>query len=515
MRNRATGSTPERFAVPLAFCAGAVNVLAFAPYGLWPLQILSLSALFWLLMRTDGVRRSALLGWMYGFGWLLFGTCWLYVSLHDYGALPAPVTVIAVAGLALFLAGLMAGATGLAAALRQRWDSAPRVLLLLLLPALFMLAEWTRAWIFTGFPWLAAGYAHQSGPLAGFAPVIGVYGIGLLSAVIAGALVLLPRHKWLALLPAVLFIGGAVLQQINWTAPFGKPITVRLLQGNVPQEMKFNPDRIPDTLINYYDLITAKPADLIVTPETALPLLANQLPPDYLPRLGTFARNTGSHLLVGVPIADSAQHYTNSVLGIGSGGLVSYRYDKHHLVPFGEFIPLGFRWFIDMMQMPLGDFSRGAVQQVPMPVKDQWVLPNICYEDLFGEEIADQLSGNGAQATLLLNVSNIAWFGNSIALPQHLQISQMRSLETGRPMLRATNTGATAVIDQKGRVLHSLQPLTAGVLDASVQGYRGTTPYILLGNRLILAIAAAMLLLAGVLGRKKVAGRVPGSPENR
>ena len=501
MTEQAVTSLIDRCAAPLAFVAGAVNVLAFAPIGWWPLQILCLTVLSTLLLRTASVRRSALIGWMFGFGWLLFGTCWLYISLHDYGELPAWMTVIAVAGLALFLSGLMGLAAGLSARLRDRFEASNATHLLLILPTFFMLAEWTRAWIFTGFPWLSSGYAHNAAPLGGFAALIGVYGIGLLSAVIAGALALLSRQKWLVAIPLILLVSGALLQRIDWTAPFGQPITVRLLQANVPQDMKFQPERTRDILQRYQTMITEAPADLIATPETALPLLYSQLPPDLLPSLQAFAQTSRSQLLIGVPLSDNPQHYANSVIGIGAS---TYRYDKHHLVPFGEFIPLGFRWFIDMMQMPLGDFTRGAMQQVPLAVKDQWVLPNICYEDLFGEEIAAQLSGNAAQTTLLLNVSNIAWFGNSFALPQHLQISQMRTLETGRPMLRATNTGMTAIIDPKGRVLQQLAPLTNGVLAASVQGYRGTTPYILLGNWLVLALGLAMLLAARWLGRKKV-----------
>ena len=490
----------QRAAAPLAFVAGAVSVLAFAPIGWWPLQLLSLTVLFVFLRRTASVRRSAFIGWMYGFGWLLFGTCWLYISLHDYGGLPGWMTIIAVAGLALFLSGLMAAAAGLSAWLRQRWQASAATQFLLILPTFFMLAEWTRAWIFTGFPWLSTGYAHNASPLGGFAPLIGVYGIGLLGAVIAGAIALLPQKKSLIAIPLTLLIAGALLQRIDWTAPFGKPITVRLLQANIPQDLKFQPERTQGILQRYQTMITAAPADLIATPETALPLLYSQLPPDLLPGLKNFALQSGSQLLIGVPTSDGPQIYANSVIGVGAS---AYRYDKHHLVPFGEFIPLGFRWFIDMMHIPLGDFTRGAAQQVPLAVRDQWILPNICYEDLFGEEIAAQLSGKAAQTTLLLNVSNIAWFGNSFALPQHLQISQMRSLETGRPMLRATNTGMTAVIDPKGRVLQQLAPLTTGVLSASVQGYRGTTPYIVFGNWLVLAIGASMLLFAWFCSRKK------------
>jgi apolipoprotein N-acyltransferase len=249
---------------------------------------------------------------------------------------------------------------------------------------------------------------------------------------------------------------------------------------------------------------------LIATPETALPLLANQLPEDYLPRLSVFASATNSHLAIGVPVSDGPRQYANSVLGIAPGtareAAAIYRYDKHHLVPFGEFIPFGFRWFVDMMRIPLGDFTRGAALQVPFDVRDQWVLPNICYEDLFGEEIAGQLRNSAAAgspvATMLLNMSNIAWFGDSIALPQHLQISQMRAIETGRPMLRATNTGATAVVDPKGKVIAQLRPFERAVLTTSVQGYRGLTPYVRFGNASIVLLALALLLAARVLARK-------------
>ncbi len=516
MPEQAGNNLLHRAAAPLAFIAGAVNVLAFAPIGWWPLQILSLTILSVFLLRTASIRRSALIGWMYGFGWLLFGTCWLYISLHDYGELPAWMTIIAVAGLALFLSGLMAAAAGISAWLKQRWQTSASVHLLMILPTLFMLAEWTRAWIFTGFPWLSAGYAHNAAPLGGYAALFGVYGIGLLSAMIAGALALLPQKKSLLLIPIVLLVSGALLHRINWTTPFGQLITVRLLQGNVPQDMKFQPERTSTILQRYQSMITAAPADLIATPETALPLLYGQLPSDLIPSLQKFAQQSHSQLLIGVPTSDGPQRYANSVIGVGAlPSAFNYRYDKHHLVPFGEFIPLGFRWFIDMMHMPLGDFTRGAAQQAPLAVKDQWVLPNICYEDLFGEEIAAQLSGNAAQTTLLLNVSNIAWFGNSFALPQHLQISQMRSLETGRPMLRATNTGMTAVIDPKGRVLQQLDPLTTGILSTSVQGYRGTTPYIVVGNWATLALGALMLAVAWLTGRKKVVASKPNQPKTR
>ncbi|MFZ1181130.1 MAG: apolipoprotein N-acyltransferase, partial [Herbaspirillum sp.] len=322
-------------------------------------------------------------------------------------------------------------------------------------------------------------------------------------------------------LTVVLAGAGAALQSVSWTTPAGKPISVRLLQGNIPQEMKFSNEALLSSLMLYDDMIRNAPADLIATPEIAVPLLPQQLPPDYLTRLTHFAHSTGSHLALGMPLSDAAGQYSNSVIGFSpdpASASNPYRYDKHHLVPFGEFIPPGFRWFVDMMRIPLGDMTRGKSLQPPFQVKQQWIMPNICYEDLFGEEIAGQIRATAgqAQASILLNLSNIAWFGHSIALPQHLQISQMRALETGRPMLRSTNTGATAVIGPDGRLLSALQPYTRNVLTASIQGYQGHTPYILLGNSLVLALTLAALAAAWLLSRRRASftGEVHKSPEN-
>lgn len=503
---------------------GALNVFAFAPFRLWPLQILALAWLFHGVIAHPqrSLRQHFLNGWLYGFGWAAAGVHWLYISMHDYGGMPGWMAALAVALLALYL-GLYAGAaTALAGWLRQRWSSPALVLAMGMLPALWALSEWARGWVFTGFPWLVSGYAHTVGPLAGFAPIGGVYGVGWVAALVAGALAL----PWASLqrkgvagtgqrivlplcMAALLCAAGVALRLVQWTAPQGQAISVRLLQGNIPQEMKFSNDALVYTLTLYEQMISAAPADLIATPETAIPLLPQQLPPDYLARIARFMQNSKSHLALGIPLSDGPQMYANSMLGFGPGvgsELMPYRYDKHHLVPFGEFIPPGFRWFVDMMHIPLGDMTRGAPVQSPFGVKDQWVLPNICYEDLFGEEIAGQLRdayrAGQPQASVLLNLSNIAWFGNSIALPQHLQISQMRALETGRPMLRATNTGTTAVI-QPGGATTELPPYTRGVLSAQVQGYGGQTPYILLGNKLVVGLAILMLLLAW--GRNKAA----------
>jgi apolipoprotein N-acyltransferase len=501
---------PSPPAALTALFAGALNVFAFAPFHWWPLQIATLALLFHLIVRATSLRSAALIGWLFGFGWSVCGVYWLYISMHDYGGMPAPMAALAVVLLALYLGAFPAAAAAIATSLRQRGTSST-VTLLLALPALWALSEWLRGWLFTGFPWVSTGYAHTSSPLAGFAPLLGVYGVGWLAALCGACLAFAAQRKWMAIVAVIaVMAAGAALHQVAWTVPHGAPISVRLLQGNVPQEMKFEPDHANQTLTLYEDMMRAAPADLIATPETALPLLANQLPEDYLPRLSAFASATNSHLAIGVPVSDGPRQYANSVIGIAPGtareAAALYRYDKHHLVPFGEFIPLGFRWFVDMMRIPLGDFTRGAALQSPFNVREQWVLPNICYEDLFGEEIAAQLrnsaSGGKPVATMLLNMSNIAWFGDSIALPQHLQISQMRAIETGRPMLRATNTGATAVVDPNGHVKTQLPPFERGVLTTSVLGYTGLTPYVRIGNAGIVLLASALLLAARFLRRK-------------
>jgi len=498
-------------AIMLALVAGAINVFAFAPFGWWPLQIITLALLFHLLSQERSVKSSFLIGWAFGTGWLVTGVYWLYISMYEYGGMPSPMAALAVFLLATFLGLLYASAGAMANWLRRRFQLSPTLFLLAILPALWALAEWTRGWIFTGFPWIVSGYAHTASPLSGFAPLIGVYGLGWLAALIAASLLLVPNRKMIIALPVIILLAGFALKKIEWTAPHGKPISVRLLQGNVPQDIKFDVNQANLTLRQYEDMIRATPADLIATPETALPLLLHQLPADYLPRLAAFATASNSHLAIGVPVSDDPVSYANSVVGFSPTPAATtpslYRYDKHHLVPFGEFIPFGFRWFVNMMHIPLGDFTRGSKTPLPFAVKDQWVLPNICYEDLFGEEIADQIRtsrANGApEASMLLNVSNIAWFGDSIALPQHLQISQMRALETGRPMLRATNTGATAIIDPHGNISAELPPFTLGALTASVQGYQGVTPYIRFGNSVIVGITLLLLVASVMLGRRR------------
>lgn len=505
IRSLLTPTSP--FILLLALATGALNVFTFAPFNLWPLQFATLALVLWLALRAASTKRAALIGWAFGLGWIVASVHWLYISMHRYGGMPSWLAAIAVVVFGLVVGGFAALALAGTSWLQQRRSLSIAATSLLIFPSAWALTEWMRGWVLTGFPWVSSGYAHTTGPLAGFAPLVGVYGLAWIAALIAGALVLLPSKKLTAGLIAAVLLGGAAVKHVQWTELNGQPISVRLLQGNVPQEMKFEPEQIERTLALYYDMISAAPADLIATPETAIPMLSSYLPPDYLPLLSHFAQQSKSHLVLGIPMSDGPGNYANSVLGLAPQVAPFYRYDKHHLVPFGEFIPFGARWFVNMMQIPLGDFTSGKVVQIPFAVNGQWIMPNICYEDLFGEEIAAQLAASTysgtPQATILLNVSNIGWFGDSIALPQHLQISQMRALETGRPMLRATNTGVTAVINPKGEVVAQLPPFQRGALSASVQGYKGLTPYSRFGNAIIVIWAILILGAAWLLSRGK------------
>lgn len=494
----------------LCLVLGAANLLAFAPFGAWPVQIISLGLLFhFSLLEPDApLKRHFWRGWAFGLGWTGCGMYWLYITMHHYGHLPLWMACTAVLLLASFyLAPFTALAITLSVYLRRRWGLSMLLTALCVLPALWGLTEWMRGWLLTGLPWVVSGYAHNTSPLAGFAPLIGVYGIGALVALAAAAMAAAmaapdsaSRRNVLFGLVVAVFLVGVLLQQIPWSQPQGKPISVRLLQGNVEQSTKFNSERLSHSLALYKHQIEAEPADLIATPETALPLFFHQLPPGYIEGLQRHAQQSQSHLALGLLIADAPELYTNSLIGISPQTSSIYRYNKTHLVPFGEFVPPGFHWFVDMLNIPMSDQTPGKAWQRAWKIKDQAVLPNICFDDLFGEEIAHHMNASEAEGaptpSILLNVSNLAWFNDSLALPQHLQISQMRAIETARPMLRATNTGATAVILPNGKVQTQLPILVKANIKAQVQGMQGKTPYVRFGNAILLCAAGLALLVA-------------------
>ena len=489
----------------LALLLGAATTLSFAPVGAWPIGLLALAGLFY-LWRDGRPGNAALTGFSFGLGLYGSGVSWVYISMHDYGAMPAPLAALATLLFAAYLALWPALAGFLQARLPARGIPSLEI------PAAWCLTEWLRGWIFTGFPWLGLGYAHTDGPLAGLAPVVGVHGLNFAAALVAALLVAITRgyvlrapwsRRWQAVTALMLLLFASWLSGfVGWAMPHLQPVRVALLQGNIAQDLKFEEGRFEATLEGYRRLIEAHPATLVVLPETALPRMLHAIPRRYLDELAELAKARGADLVIGVPLAESQNRYFNSVVTMGASP--PQRYDKMHLVPFGEFIPLGFRWFVDLMKIPLGDFTRGSESPQPLKLGSQRLAINICYEDLFGEEIIRQLPA----ATILVNVSNIAWFGDSLAPHQHLQISRMRSQETARPMLRATNTGMTALIDHQGRVLHSLEPFTTGALVAQVQAMSGLTPYARSGNWPAISVAV-LVLLSGLRRQRDVPGRPP------
>jgi len=498
----------------LAFCAGLLAVLSFAPFSVYPLGIAALAVLFVQWQHAHGKWQAARLGFVFGMGLFVAGIGWLYVALHDYGGMPMPLAALAIGLFAAVLALFPASAGYAQARFRAHFGGreglASVIVQLLLLPALWVLLEWLRGLLFTGFPWLLLGYSQvPASPLAGYAPVLGVYGVSLVVAVSAGLLALLwlqrwnTQGKWALGLLLLLWLSGAALRTVAWTQPAGEPLKVSLLQGNIDQEIKFEMGHLVDTVETYRRLAQSTDARLIVMPETALPMLREELPDSYVELLRRHAQQNAGDILVGLFERDRGLDY-NSVTTLGSADSQSYR--KNHLVPFGEFIPLRPLLGVlinEILHIPMGDQARGGERQQVLSVAGQKVAVDICYEDAFGEEIIRYLP----EASLLVNVTNDAWYGRSHAAMQHNQLSQMRALETGRMMLRATNTGVTSIIDAHGNVLQMLPQHEEGVLTGMAQGYSGSTPYVRIGNAGMLGLIILMLLAAWRLRHKKMAPR--------
>lgn len=478
------------------FLLGASNVLAFAPYYLFPVSVLSLAGLVWHWQQNLTVKQAFKTGFVYGLGLYIVGIYWIYISLHDFGQMPALFAAVCT----FLLCAFMALFPALVGAFSVRITARPVLRLLIATPILWALSDWVRSWIFTGFPWLTMGYSQVPySPLAGYAPIIGIYGISLLVLLSAG---LIAGWFWnrqasppikpqiFTMLLLALWLSAAAFKLVDWTHQNGAPVSVALLQGNIPQDLKWAPEIAAQTVEQYVSMAEASDAKLIVMPETALPLLSSNLSDDIKARLKQHAMKNQGDILVGL-VENEQDEYFNSMFSIGSATSANYR--KSHLVPFGEYIPLkqAFGWiYRDLLNMPLSDLARGSIHQQPMSIAGQQVAINICYEDVFGEEIIRQLP----QASMLVNVSNDAWYGESYAAEQHMQFSQARALETGRIVLRATNTGATAAIDAHGYVVAHAPHFKQTTLNVTAQGYVGSTPYVQFGNWPFLIICAAGLL---------------------
>jgi apolipoprotein N-acyltransferase len=461
----------------------------------WALQLLSMALLAGALLGASSACQAALRAWAFTTVYLGCTFGWLFTAMHTYGGMPAPLAALA----EWLLAGLLAIYFALASGLWWRLARRGAFSGALLFGLLWMMAELARGTWLTGFGWGAGGYAHVDGPLSFFAPLLGSYGIGAVAGFIGMALAQASLRAMgrrapggvrpsgtAALLTALTLLIAPLLLPVAWnqyTRDAGS-FSVTLLQGGIAQDEKFEQSSgVPQALRWYEAQLLGAKSDLVVAPETAIPLLPQDLPEGYWQRLSTGLRDRGHAAIFGIPLGDSQQGYTNSAIGLMPGQAQVQRYDKHHLVPFGEFIPPLFRWFTNLMHIPLGDFNRGPLGQASFAMGGQRLAVHICYEDLFGEELATRFTDPANAPTALVNVSNLAWFGDGLAIHQHLSIARMRALEFGLPVLRATNTGATAIIAHTGVVQAQLPYTKAAVLQGQVQGRVGLTPFALWAAR--------------------------------
>lgn len=494
----------------LALFAGALLTLSFAPFHLYPLAIVSLTMLFLLWLHLEP-RQAFRRGWFFGVGMFGFGISWMYVSVRYFGGASALLaiflTMLTVSIYALFPAVLGYLALRLLSWYRGREERYLFIELLLLLPSLWGLMEWLRGWLFTGFPWLNPAYSQVDGPLAGYAPLLGVYGLNWVVAIMAGLLALLilhrhsPHRRSYLLAFLLIPLSGVGLQQIPWTEQIGSPLKVTLIQGNIAQDQKWLPGQLQNTLA-IYSRLTAEnwDSDVIVWPEAALSTWYHNVESGYLHSLEKKAQETNTDMLIGIPYYDFANKTKfNSVLNLTDGERNFYH--KHHLMPFGDYLPFEhyLRGLIQAFNLPMSSFTHGGAFQAPLSVAGHNISMSICYEDVFGEEIIRTLP----VSSMLVNISNDSWWGDTHGPHQHMQISAMRALETGRPLLRATNNGVTAVVDYQGNITHSLPQFTTAALTAMVQPRRGATPYVIFGNSLAVLLMS-LTLIAVLIWRKRM-----------
>ncbi|MDQ5910934.1 MAG: apolipoprotein N-acyltransferase [Pseudomonadota bacterium] len=488
----------------LVFIAGALLTLAFAPFDLWPLAILLPIVLLW-SWETATPRRAALRGGLFGLGLFGFGIYWIFISLHDYGNAPAPFAALAT----LLVVLVMALYPALVGWLLIRWGPAPGLLRwLLAFPALWTLLDWVRSWLLTGFPWLALGYSQIDAPLGQLAPAVGVFGIGWATLLSAGLLwMLVNRRDWRLQLGgfgllAMLWLGAWTLGRVDWVEPTGTPLRIAIVQGNIAQDQKWQPSVLDETLHRYVQLSLPEHghSDVILWPETAIPMFYEEVRP-FIGALAQRAQEDGVDYVTGIPTGSwETGIFHNSVASIGA--TLNF-YHKHRLLPFGEYLPLRgfFMFFRDWVTIPMADFTPGDRDQPLLQAGGQPAGVSICFEAVFGSDIRRALP----EATWLINVSNDAWFKDSTAPHQHLQIARMRALEVGRFMARATNTGVSAIIDDRGRIVIQGKQFKEDMIRGEVQPRRGLTPYAHWGDAPTVILMVALLIISLLINRRTLA----------
>lgn len=494
---------PDWVAWLLCALAGALVPFSFAPFNLWPLAMAGLLA-FVLLLHDRSGRSAWGRAWAFGLGLYGVGVSWIYISIHTYGNASAP---LAAAMLGLFLL-FVAFVFSLPFYVYGRWFSRHRLGPLIAFPVLYLLGEWLRGWLLTGFPWLYLGYGHIDTWLAGWAPILGVLGVSTLVLITVssfghGLLSPSPRHwkPWLPMLVVVaLWPTGLTLQHVEWTDPVGEPISVGMVQPNIPQELKWDPSFVQPTLERLDTLSEGLwENDWLIWPEAAIPKVYHQMLP-YLNELNTKAEETNTGLITGI-IFDDAQKraYYNSIVGLGPALGI---YHKRRLVPFGEYVPLEsqLRGLIDFFDLPTSIISQGPWDQRGLRVGSVGISALICYEVVYPDLVARSAREN----QVLLTISNDAWFADSIGPLQHMQMARMRALETRRPMIRATNNGVSAFVDHHGQIEKRAEQFVQTNLEGVVQPRSGNTPFMWWGSWPLVVLCGLMLLLLGFWGQRKV-----------
>ena len=469
-----------------AFTLGSLNVFSFAPYYFYPISFITL-----ILFFSFNKEHSKKLSFFYGLGFFIFGIHWIYIALNTYGNMHPIGASISTLGLCIFLA-LFYIPLGFK---NSSFFS------LFLVASFFTLAEWLRSFIFTGFPWLSLGYSQvPNGAFVGYLPILGIHGVTffiVLTALMIHHLISTSKKNIkliLILFILIIFMFGKFAHNKKWTEPMGNPFSISLIQGNVDQSLKWDQKYFSQTLSNYSNLINDAQGDLVVLPETTIPVTFKRLPETFKKRL---INNRQKFILGAIRHEDNS--YLNS--GVFISNEYTQFYDKRHLVPFGEFIPLRFIFNVvyeKWLNIPFNDLKRGDKHQQLFEALGNKIALNICYEDVFGDEIIEVLP----DATVLINISNDAWYGRSNAASQHLQISQARAIETGRMMLRATNTGATAIISNHGKIIDSLPHFQRGILEGNAQGFEGSTPYSKHGSKFSILICIIILMYELLVNRR-------------
>jgi apolipoprotein N-acyltransferase len=471
----------------ISFLLGASSILAFAPFNFYPLIFLSIVSLLYITNKNESANIKS---FMFGSGFFVFGIYWIYICLQKFGGMPYLMALFSTLALCLFLALFF-----LPFSLFSKYKNN-----VFFIPAFFTLIELLRSFIFTGFPWLSLGYTQvPNSPLIGYLPIFGIHGVSFLVVLSSVLIFQLFRQKskklYLIIFLILIWSCGQYFRGIEWSKPIGETVSTSLIQGNISQDKKWNKNMVNESLDHYQKLILNSDASLIILPETSIPIEVNKIPINFMKKIKNHIAHNNGYIIFGA-IESTMGRYYNSALLIGKDSEAVYR--KNHLVPFGEFIPFEkyLRYiYQNWLNIPFTNLSRGKEKSVDLfKIKDLNYAINICYEDVFGNEIAWH-NKYISEPNVLVNISNDAWYGKSIAAEQHLQISQARAIENKRMMVRSTNTGVTAFISRDGKVLKKLPQFTSGGLRHDVQGYSGATPYMILNNFTIYFLCISILFL--------------------